>query len=418
LEQVRAADPSSGCTACRIDEPYLLALAITLRRHQGGHWADPSWAKDLLRHCEYLSDLTLFCPVEDAQPGPGWVQVDRPGLRIAGYPVPQSWPGFLLRLPRWVARLSAEVRRARVVHSGIAGWPVPPGWIAAPLARRHGKLLVLIVESAFWRLRPGEPAGWRRRLNAWGWERAARACMARADYAAYTQPEWQRSLPAPRAGGGRLIQASWVDKADLIPDDGAADRRGERRSSLERGEPARFLFAARLVPEKGTGVIAEAIERLAMRDAPVTLDVIGEGPERDRIARAADTEWGRAHVRLLDPVPYDGNFLGRLAIYDALIVPSLSDEQPRIVYDGYSQGVPTIGSDRPGLAACVQDGVTGRLVPAGDAQALADALMAAATDPEPLMTWGGNGLRRVRGLTHQSLHAQRCHDLTALLDRN
>lgn len=400
------ADPAR----CMIDQPYLIALNVGLRRHQGGYWADASWAKDIDKHRAYLPRLTMFCPVEDVAPDTSWRRIDGDGLRVVPLPMTRSWLMVPIHLPIIFPRLLREVREAAVVHSGVAGWPIPLGWMAAPLARAFGKPLVLIVESSFWRVPSGGKAGMLARGNAWVGEAMARWCMRMADYAAYTQPDYARTLPAPRARAGGLVQASWIDAADCL-DDAVAEQAWKTRCART---PA-FLYASRLVPEKGAEVVAGALAILAERGAEIMLDVIGEGPSRDRIARAAETEWGRAHVRLLAPRPYDRRFLSFVGEYHALVVPGLSDEQPRIVYDGCSQAVPTIGSDLAGMRACVVDGVTGLLVASGDAAALAGAIMAAAADPGTLRGWGMTALARARTLTHDGLHADRCLALKAML---
>src|SRR5437763_3525524 len=54
-------------------------------------------------------------------------------------------------------------------------------------------------------------------------------------------------------------------------------------------------------------------------------------------------------LRLLDPVPPGAPFLALVRRYHALLLPSLSDEQPRVVLDAASQAVPAIASDTDGL---------------------------------------------------------------------
>ena len=54
-----------------------------------------------------------------------------------------------------------------------------------------------------------------------------------------------------------------------------------------------------------------------------------------------------------------------------MLVPNLGDEQPRIVYDAYSQAVPVLASATPGLKACVEEGVTGRFFAPGSPSELA-----------------------------------------------
>lgn len=407
------AAPGSGSASpdepgCMVDAPYLLALNVTIRQFDGAYWADASWAKDLDKHRAYLPQLTLFCPVRWRPPDRGWRRIDGPGLRIVGFADPISLFSLLPRLPWVLLRLWREVGRAEIVHSGVAGWPLPLGWFAAPFAKMRGKKLVLIVESAFWRLTAQQHAGLIRRLRANFWEKAARDCMRLADYAAYTQPDYRRTLPAPRAEGGKLVQASWIDAGDCL-----AQASADADWVAKRPTPLRFLFAARMLPEKGTAILAAALGLLADRDASVFVDIIGEGPGLADLREVARTNWGGSHVTFLDPQPYGPAFLSLLRDYHALLVPSLSDEQPRIVYDGCSQAVPTIASDLAGLRACIEDNITGLLIPAGDAGALADAMLDASA--ARLEQWGRTGLARAPQFTHDGLHAQRCRDLNALL---
>ena len=60
-----------------------------------------------------------------------------------------------------------------------------------------------------------------------------------------------------------------------------------------------------------------------------------------------------------------------LAISDALCLPSYREGFGSIVIDAAALGVPTIGSNIPGLVDSIEDGKTGLLFPAGDVDALA-----------------------------------------------
>jgi glycosyltransferase involved in cell wall biosynthesis len=60
-----------------------------------------------------------------------------------------------------------------------------------------------------------------------------------------------------------------------------------------------------------------------------------------------------------------------LAISDVLCLPSHREGFGTIVIDAAALGVPTIGSNIPGLVDSIVDGKTGLLFPVGDVQALA-----------------------------------------------
>ena len=90
-----------------------------------------------------------------------------------------------------------------------------------------------------------------------------------------------------------------------------------------------------------------------------------------------------------------------------MLVPSLADEQPRIVYDAFSQALPVLASATPGLQACVSDGVDGRLFRPADPDALADAVRWAAADADALQQMGLAALATARAMTHQEMHRRR-----------
>jgi glycosyltransferase involved in cell wall biosynthesis len=394
-----------------IRQNYLLALDVAIARGPDGSFhADPSWARDLLRHLSYIERLTYMAPVQPGPPPPGWVPLPADRMRIVGHPAPgPGLAGYLAAL-RLLPLMWREVGRAAIVHSGLAGHPIPSGWLAVPMARLRGRKLVMIVESAFWRVPPGEGPGRARRLRARLAEAIARFCLRQADYAAYAHADWQRELPAPRAGGGDLFSASWIEAEDVLAAEAVAERWAAR---IAASGPVRLLFAARLIRAKGTAVLAAAIERLTDRGVVVEIDVIGTGEDLAAMQAAAAASRPPCRMRVLDPVPYGPDFFALLRRYDAILAPSLSDEQPRIVFDAAAQGVPALASGTPGLRACIEDGVTGRLIAPGDPEALAGAVAEAQLDR--LAAMGRAARDRAATNTHEHMHDLRARALAAIL---
>jgi glycosyltransferase involved in cell wall biosynthesis len=110
---------------------------------------------------------------------------------------------------------------------------------------------------------------------------------------------------------------------------------------------------------------------------------------------------------VLDPVPYGASFFELLRAYHVLLLPSLTEEQPRVLFDAYSQAVPVIASDTGGHRPYVQPDCTGWLVPAGDATALAAAIERACGSASELRTMGLAALEAVAGSTHRAMHRWR-----------
>jgi glycosyltransferase involved in cell wall biosynthesis len=393
-----------------IERAYLLVMMIPFCVDDAGDvWLERGWHRDFVRHLTYIRRLTLVAPayrLSEAK-GQDLVRVDVPPsvtLRFVSLPKQESMLSALAALPRTASVLWDAVKSAEIVHSGIVGWPYPVGWIANAAALLQRRSLMIVVESAPWRL-SDDPAdhGWRDRMRASVMEVAARWFVNRATISFFTQPSYQTSLLTRTSRPGFVVPASWIDEGDVLSSASAAEA---WRTKRERGEDARFLFAGRLMREKGLEVLLDAVERLRQKRIPLDLDIIGEGPLRARCTESA-TAGGSVRVRVLDPVPYGPAFFELVRRYHAVVVPSLSDEQPRIVFDAFSQAVPVISSDTDGLRPHVLAERTGWVVSRGDVSLLADALAAGASSPDRLERLGLEALEYARGSTHAKMHSDR-----------
>jgi glycosyltransferase involved in cell wall biosynthesis len=139
------------------------------------------------------------------------------------------------------------------------------------------------------------------------------------------------------------------------------------------------LFVGRLAPEKGVGVLAEALSQRPWS----AIDVIGTGPERSRLE-------GRRSVRLLDWQEPEVIYRAmRRAAY--LVMPSIWFENfPRTLVEAFACGLPVIASRLGALAELIDDGRTGLLFEPGSAPDLARRLEWAETHLRELRLMGVN----------------------------
>lgn len=401
----REAEPNGTTETCMIDRPYLLIVPIPHYVHDDGSvWLDRLWHHDLIEHLSYLRRFTLLSPRRPFAEGTDLVRVDPPpGVEfdVVAIPSLDSIGEALQGLPRLTATLWKTIGRVDIVHSGVAGWPLAIGWIANPIALARKKKLVIVVESAFWRVPEGRRASLKARIRAGVSEFLARFFVNRAHLLLVTQPSYKTSLLTTGTGRAYITPATWINDEDVLP-----EAEAERCWQAKSARPPRVLFAGRLVAEKGVDVLLAALRRLDERGVDLRVDIIGDGP-----LRAACAEAGRSLRRvqssLLDPVPYGKPFFELLQRYHAVVVPSLSDEQPRLVFDALAQAVPVLASRTDGLTAHVVDDRNGWLFPPGDADALA-ATLERASDGAALRRMGMTGLAGARELTHRAMHRNRC----------
>jgi glycosyltransferase involved in cell wall biosynthesis len=121
---------------------------------------------------------------------------------------------------------------------------------------------------------------------------------------------------------------------------------------VRRGAGEEFLFLGRLSPEKGLDRLVEV-----WGDVPARLVVVGDGPERARLAAAAPP-----NVEFHGSVEPE-RVAGYLARARALVLPSICYEgAPRTVVEAFAAGVPVVANRSGALPTIVDDGETGVLV--------------------------------------------------------
>ncbi len=406
----RASLPAITCN-------YLLVVNIPLYRDGATTLAGHLWFKDLVSHIAYLDRLTVACPVRESSPSEVAIPLSAydgfASVKIAELPDARGLFQALLALPRTVVKLWGLIRNSDIVHAGIAGWPVPYGWIVTPIAKMLGKKLVIIVESAPWRLNAGRPRTIKSLLTASVYERLARWCVGRADLAIFTQENYRQSLLQGRRTG-HIIQASWIDEGIIISDE-EAHAIWRRKLSINPPELA-ILFAGRLDRQKGLAVLLDAIRLVERKKLAIKLDILGSGELESVCTEVSKSLAGPTRVGVLGTVSYGPPLYQLLREYHAVIVPNISDEQPRIVYDAYSQGVPVLATRTSGLQACIQENRTGWLVAPDNAAQLSSMLERAAASLGEMEVMGMQALQVARSMTHQQMHHVRHRLLLDLLD--
>jgi glycosyltransferase involved in cell wall biosynthesis len=161
-----------------------------------------------------------------------------------------------------------------------------------------------------------------------------------------------------------------------------------RRQARERlgVAPETFLAvcARRLVPRMGIDVLLDAWAALAGELPPGSeLLVIGEGPEGERLRARAQEPGLAGRVRMLGRVGEE-DLIEAYRAADVAVVPSLAFEGfGMVVLEAAACGTPSIVSDVGGLPEALAGLDRSLVVPAGDAEALAERLLQGARGELP-----------------------------------
>jgi glycosyltransferase involved in cell wall biosynthesis len=138
---------------------------------------------------------------------------------------------------------------------------------------------------------------------------------------------------------------------------------------------ADFLFVGELRQLKGVDVMLRALAQVRARRA-VTATIVGGGPDAARFVRQAAGLGLDGAVRHLRPMPARTAFrLGR-----TLVVPSRAESLPYIVLEAAAAGLPLLATDVGGIPEIIA-GTDTQLLPPGDVDALARAMLEVLDDP-------------------------------------
>ncbi len=161
----------------------------------------------------------------------------------------------------------------------------------------------------------------------------------------------------------------------------------------EDAEP-RLLCVGRLIPIKGHLVLLRALAQARSRVPGIVLDVAGRGPLEPALkAYARELGLGEA-VNFLGYVSPVQEAIERAAI---VVVPSLGEGFGMVALEAMERARPVIASAVGGLPEIVADGETGIVVQPGDAEALANAIVALGGDLERAAEMGQAGRARALG---------------------
>lgn len=130
------------------------------------------------------------------------------------------------------------------------------------------------------------------------------------------------------------------------------------------------IMLASLTARKRVDHAVRAVARAAALHPGITLDVYGDGPDRDRVAATvAELD---APVRLRGYVPDAKELLGGASF---LLLTSTSEGLPLVLVEAMAAGCIPIAYDIPyGPADVIRDGRNGYLVPEGDTEGMARAI--------------------------------------------
>lgn len=174
-----------------------------------------------------------------------------------------------------------------------------------------------------------------------------------------------------------------------LVDDPARDIR------TELGIPQNALVAGvigRFSPEKGQLTFVRALAQARSKEPRLHGLLVGDGQDRELI----QAELGK--LGLENNISFTGHVRGLAPYYRAMdmqVMPSFTEGMPNAALEGMYMGLPLIASKVGGVPEVVLDNETGVLIPAGNTEVLASAMLRLCANPNLRQQCGQAGKNRV-----------------------
>jgi len=285
-----------------------------------------------------------------------------------------------------VAELVRVYRRWRpdIVHH-VALKPVLYGSLAAVFARVRFTVNALAGLGFVYSSRTSLARILRPAINA-----ALRLALNRPGAVAIVQNDddarMLRSIGLTHATAVHVIRGSGVDLRRFRP------------SGASRDAPPIVMLAARMLWDKGIREFVEAAERLRAAGVDARFVLVGGRDEENPTAVPTEALAAWQHTGVVEWWGQRSDMPDVLAQATIVCLPSYREGLPKVLLEAAACGKPVVATNVPGCRDVLEPGVTGLLVPAHDATALAEALQALLADP---------ALRERMGLQGRQLAAAR-----------
>ncbi len=151
-------------------------------------------------------------------------------------------------------------------------------------------------------------------------------------------------------------------------------------------------WVGRMTAIKQVPDVVAAFAALRARGVDARLCLVGDGPTRRAVEQLCHDQGVIRETLFLGYQPDVAPFY---RLFDALLLMSANEGTPVVVIESLAAGRPVVSTDVGGVGDVVDEGETGFLVPAGDADAAGERLHRLAVDPRLRATMGDVGRRRV-----------------------
>jgi glycosyltransferase involved in cell wall biosynthesis len=223
----------------------------------------------------------------------------------------------------------------------------------------------------------------------------------------YSASAMNRLIPGKRRAAALLVanartrgalpaSVRHVPAIEMVENGVDLSRFAVARASESRSNAVRFAYVGRLIALKAVDALLEALA-LHARAHDSTLDIFGDGPERDRLKALATALGIGSRIRFLGFVA-QADVAESLRALDALVLPSLHECGGAVVLEAMAAGLPVIATRWGGPADYLDESCGILIEPVSRPSfvaGLAAAMTDLAADPERRAAMGRAGRAKV-----------------------
>lgn len=340
--------------------------------HDNQWWSYEPYVLEMNVWSELFEQLVMVAPIEQGPPPKFWAPY-RHSEKIAVVPFRQDMGRGLeqattsfTEVPRMLWALLKATRQTDAFHLRSPSSIALLASLVLPLLQSR----LCAKYAGQWCDYPGEPRSYR-------WQRAL------------LRSSWWRSLVT--------VYGEWPNQpAHVVPlftsvlsqqQLAKAQRAAQQKAQCSLATKGlRLLYTGRLSAAKNVDITLAAVARLKERSLNVSLDVVGDGAERDALKKRAFELGVQEHVRFAGSVEFE-RVLDFYEQADVLVLASETEGWPKAIAEAMAFGLVCIGSNR-GLVPWMLSEGRGLVVPPRDVEALTETLAPIANAPDRYLEMG------------------------------
>jgi glycosyltransferase involved in cell wall biosynthesis len=368
-----------------IDAKLLLITFCVITKDEGGTYTNDNYV-GLLSDLSRLFRHVDFVGTEESQ-GDGRFYKDGKSLYRRRLDFPNVYPvpigsgaanlGLLSSVRNLIGKASGFAKQIKQSDFVYITLPVFSGVVAAAICRAVGKPYGVYIAMSWEELleQDKNASTWKARLYPLRkavtlWLERFAATGARF-VVVHGERSYQKFLPINRD----LINVSPM--IGITPDMFAFER-GPGSAGTD------IVFVGTLNARKGVDTLIDALGKAQNEvGRPITCKIVGNGDPIfvDGLSARIEQHGIGDKVQMVGRISSVPDIVAIYRSADILVVPSLAEGFPRVIYEAMSQGCLIVASDIGSISSVLTDGEHCLLVPPGDADALVRAIDRLRSDP-------------------------------------